>query len=216
MEQQPWLRPPTQDYINKFCCRTKQTTSTSASSAMKERAASRLFEAMANEPEPTDLAKFYKGVTTSATVARDALQASRRRIALLLLCCAQAVCSLLVAASYGHGPHGGSVDDKMLQVTLLLICVSGIIGLFGAWRCAQHSFIRLPVPSPSPHPLLPTPPLPPTLSAGAHLYSDVQAKDSSFGQVGERGAVTLLCHSDMVALDAIFTVPCAPTGMTRA
>jgi len=128
--EQPWLRPPTQEYIEKQAS-IKQP---SVCASMKERAASRLFETMANEPEPTDLSKFYKGMPSSADLALDESNAKRSRIALLLLSGAQAVLAFVAAARFTQAEQQTTAEDEMLRATILLIGVSGVLGFLGALR----------------------------------------------------------------------------------
>ncbi|KAL1525097.1 hypothetical protein AB1Y20_019969 [Prymnesium parvum] len=134
-EVQPWLRPPTQDYIEKqMRSGASVSPSNSTSKPLKPYgAATRLFEHQANAPEPTELSSYYGGVSSSAEMKRAALQADWQRLMLMLLCTAQAVAGL-VGFMYVSGWTTVSARSRMIQATLILISVSGGLGGVGAWR----------------------------------------------------------------------------------
>ena len=215
MEQQPFLRPPTQEYIDKHC-RSQPSATVSA----RERPAARLFEAMANEPEPTDLSKFFKEMPSAKELKEDLISSKRSRILLLLLSGVQALCGFAVTASLiqAQAETTRTAEDSMLLATLLLIGASGIIGLVGACRRVRAwSPARARVLS------IPRPPLPMNLTP-CHLHAvtfhgtppDLTAcvltLRSLMVQMVGGGAAAVLHHADMVALDALQPISQTPAG----
>eukprot|EP00966_Prymnesium_polylepis_P176799 4094229-Prymnesium_polylepis.1 len=133
MAEQPFLRPPTQDYIEKHL---RSCTAPAAAKPKHFGTAMRLFEHQANAPEPSDLADYTNrdGVELlmdSAEIKQAAAVADRRRLTLLLLCASQAAAG--VGGCFVANGWLISAEVRMMQVTLVLIAFSGVMGFLGAW-----------------------------------------------------------------------------------
>lgn len=96
-------------------------------------AGNRLFEREAKEPEPGDLAKYYAGVRSNAAIRRSAAQAEIQRIVLLALCTAQTLAGV-GGIMYVDKWSPMTVEVRLIQATLGLIAISGLLGLVGAWQ----------------------------------------------------------------------------------
>lgn len=91
----------------------------------------RLFEKEANAPEPNDLAEFYEGVTDSAELEINKHRADWQRHVLIAMCISQIIAG--VAGFFEvYGWTNQTMEVRLIQATLGLIAVSGLIGVTGA------------------------------------------------------------------------------------